>query len=254
MPQAKIGEHSVHYLEVATDTKHGSMLFIHGAGGEGAIWSNLLAKLPDGFSGVAPDLPGHHQSDGDPSSSVKDYATVLISLLTILDLPRPLVLVGHSMGGAIALTIALSNPGLIDGLVLIGSGARLQVAPQFLTALEAGIMDGNFLGLGFANSTPEAIKKIFLAQAADIPVLTFFKDFSACSSFDVRDQIRQLHLPLLLLVGDEDRLTPLKLSNYIKEQVAGAHLIVIPAAGHFAMLEQPAAISAALSEFVAQLE
>lgn len=250
--QTNIKGYAIHYEQVHNGSQ-GSLVLIHGAGSDGEIWSKLSGCLASEFTVVVPDLPGHNLSEGEPYSTVDDYASSIIAFINSLNLPRPIIIAGHSMGGAIALSIALSNPDLPDGLIMIDSAARLQVLPQFLEQLGQGIIDANFLGFGFAVSTPEAVKKDFLADAVKVPVGTYFNDFTACSKFDVREQIDRLQCPLLLLVGDEDRLTPVKLSEFIKQKVSPAIMTVIPQAGHFTMLEQPQALSQAINDFVSRL-
>lgn len=252
MPQINIKGYAVNYRQVHHGSK-GSLIFIHGAGSDGEIWSKLWGNLASEFTVIVPDLPGHNLSEGEPCSAVDDYASSMTAFIKSLNLPRPIIIAGHSMGGAIALSIALTNPELSDGLIMVDSAARLQVLPQFLEQLGKGILDGNFLDFGFAASTPEAVKKDFLDYAAQVPVSIYFIDFTACSKFDVREQLDQLHCPLLLLVGNEDRLTPVKLSEFIKGKVHPATMKVIPQAGHFTMLEQPQALSQAINEFVSHL-
>lgn len=244
----------LYYIQSGQEGALGSLVFVHGAGGDGNIWQELVALMPPQYTSVALDLPGHNQSPGPACSSVNEYAAILAEFIEHLELPHPLILIGHSMGGAIALTLALDYPDKLDGLVLVDSGARLQVLPQFLEQLEKGILDGNFLGVGFSPLTPAVVKEQFIAEAARVPVTTFYKDFIACSRFDVRDKLDQLAIPLLLLVGADDNLTPPRLSSFIADRVSGSQLVVIPAAGHFTMLEQSRLLSHEIAKFITSLK
>ena len=73
-------------------------------------------------------------------------------------------------------------------------------------------------------------------------------DYAACDAFDVRDRIAQISVPTLVVCGREDRMTPLKFSEYLAQRLPSARLVVIEHAGHMTMLEQPASLNVALRE------
>ncbi|MGH7320981.1 MAG: alpha/beta fold hydrolase, partial [Candidatus Rokuibacteriota bacterium] len=106
------------------------LVLIHGAAGRGTIWSPQLAGLEAVARVLAIDLPGHGATGGG-GDSIRDYAAWVMTFLDAAGLAR-VVLGGHSMGGAIAQTIALAHPDRLDGLVLIGTGARLRVLSRIL--------------------------------------------------------------------------------------------------------------------------
>ncbi|MFO3797218.1 MAG: alpha/beta fold hydrolase, partial [Anaerolineales bacterium] len=106
------------------------LVLIHGAGGSRLSWPPALRRMPE-VAVYTLDLPGHGRSAPPPLENIADYAAAIASFMDAMHLP-PSVLVGHSMGSAIALTLALEHPAQVRGLVLIGSGARLRVHPSLL--------------------------------------------------------------------------------------------------------------------------
>ncbi len=114
----------VYYQHNTGRTKQVSLLYIHGSGSSHELWYHQLSLEPNSF---ALDLPGHGQSEGIAASSIDQSAQIVADFLATLPVPQPVYLVGHSMGGAIALTCALNYPELIDGIILIGAGPRMKV-------------------------------------------------------------------------------------------------------------------------------
>jgi len=111
-----------------------AVVCVHGAGGSHLNWPAEILRLP-GAVVYALDLPGHGRSTGSGRQTVGEYVAMLVSLLDALNLPDA-VIVGHSMGSAVALEMALAHPDRVRGLVLVGSGARLRVAPAILQVME----------------------------------------------------------------------------------------------------------------------
>jgi pimeloyl-ACP methyl ester carboxylesterase len=80
------------------------------------------------------------------------------------------------------------------------------------------------------------------------------KDLKACDRFDIRDRLKEILLPTLIVCGKEDLLTPLKYSEYLKENIADSRLKVISQAGHMVMAERPQLLNRALESFIAEIQ
>ena len=106
------------------------LLLIHGAGGSRLHWPPGIRRLT-GWRVLAIDLPGHGDSPGPGERSIEAYTGCVLEWLDEYGVER-VIPAGHSMGGAIALTLALQAPDRLAGMVLVGSGARLRVAPSIL--------------------------------------------------------------------------------------------------------------------------
>ena len=110
-----------------------AVVLIHGAGGDHLHWPHNVRRLGK-YQVLAPDLPGHGKSQGIGEQNISHYANAITDWMHDIALPKA-VIVGHSMGGAIAQTIALENPEVVQGLVLVGTGAKLPVNPGLLESL-----------------------------------------------------------------------------------------------------------------------
>lgn len=233
------------------------VVFVHGAGGNHLIWGNQLAHLAAVARPIALDLPGHGNSPGPGYQSIADYAQVVAAFLKALRDKAPAlpILAGHSMGGAIAQTVALTCPRLLAGLVLVGTGARLRVAPAILEGLQSDFQAAvRLIGeWAFAPQAPARAVRLSQQAMARTGPTTLYGDFLACDRFDIMNHLGEIHLPTLILCGSQDKLTPPKYSTYLGEHIAGARVQIIPEAGHMVMLERPTEVSQAISDLLATL-
>jgi pimeloyl-ACP methyl ester carboxylesterase len=230
------------------------LVLIHGAGGSAELWRPQLEGLADVARVVAPDLPGHGPHGGRGKPSIAAYAEWLGAFLeTLGDLPP--VLVGHSMGGAVAQTLALARPAGLAGLILIGTGARLRVLTRIVDLLRQHPREGQSLiqGLSFGAAAPQECVGLVARVLREVAPLVTLGDFLACDRFDVRERLAAIRTPTLVLTGAEDRLTPLGHGRLLAETIPGARFVEIPGAGHFPQLEQPVPVNAAIREFLVEL-
>jgi pimeloyl-ACP methyl ester carboxylesterase len=225
-----------------------TIFLVHGAGGSGQHF--MLAEPPDGWRLVAVDLPGHGKSGGDAQQDIKVYADWVAQC--IRETGGCDILAGHSMGGAIAMTVAQKNPASMRGLILISTGARLSVSQGILDLAQQGVIAHiEALLAKFAFGPLPSLEQIrtwyeiFGASSGH----AYFRDFSACNQFDIRDQLVSIQLPALVVCGMEDRMTPFKYSEFLASGIPGATLQGIPEAGHMVMLEQPELFNAAVAAF-----
>ena len=226
------------------------MVLVHGGGGVGGLWQNQLLAFP---RALAPDLPGHPEGPG--LSTIPDMAGWVRRFIDDRGL-APCVLGGHSMGSAVALQVALDSPEHLRGVILMGAGARLRVRQEFFdlirTDYEAAVEE--LLRWWFApEASPRVVERARRALRV-VPPTVVHDDFWAANRFDVMDRVQEVSVPTLILCGEEDRMTPLKYSEYLREHIPGARLVVIPGAGHMVMLEQPRAVSEAIAEFLRPFE
>ncbi len=223
-------------------------IFIHGAGGGAALWDQQEPRF-EGCFVVA--LPGH--PTGIAMQSVGAYAEWTAD--AIREIAGPRVLVGHSMGGAIALQIAMDHPELVDGVVIIASGPRLFV-PDSAFALAKSDFAAEcerLLRKGWEGADDETL----LAEATSMIANgqeTLVRDYTACRAYDVTDRLGEVDLPVLVIAGSTDRLTPPTLSEEIADAIPGAISIVVPDGGHWLMKEQAPAIDLLIAGFLARVE
>ena len=227
-----------------------NLVLVHGAGGSHLDWPASLRRLKKA-NVYALDLPGHGRSDGMGRSSIAAYRDFLLAFLDGLDLERA-VAVGHSMGGAIALDLALHYPDRLAGLVLVSSGARLRVAPAILTGILADFEATVDLVCDYAYgpAASEQLKRLGRQRMLKTPPEVIHGDYAACDAFDVMERLGAIRCPTLVIGGSADMLTPPKYSVYLRDHIPGAELVLVDAAGHMVMLEKPEVVARAVSKFI----
>lgn len=232
------------------------VILIHGAGGTHLHWPPQIRRLA-GQRVYVPDLPGHGKSEGVAKQGIREYSTVLAEFMQALKLKKA-VFVGLSMGSAIALQMALRYPKRILGLVLLGSGAKLRVAPAVLessanpTAFNATIQ--MVIGNSYGPDIDPRVKELAIQQLEETRPSVLHSDFLACDSFDVMEKIGKIHAPTLLICGAEDRMTPVKFSEYLRDHIEGARLEIVEGAGHMVMIEKPDETAKLLEEFLNSIQ
>jgi len=229
------------------------LVLVHGAGGNLMHWSGELRRLP-GRTVYALDLPGHGKSGGAGRAEIGAYAEAVRDFAEALDLPA-FVLAGHSMGGAIALEFALRYPARLAGLILVGTGAKLRVAPEILTGIRDDFQGTTELLAQRAHGehVDPNLLRLYTRRLREVNPQVIHDDFAACDAFDRRADMSRISTPTLILCGATDRMTPVKFSQYLHEQIAGSQLVVVPNAGHMVMLEQPAAVAEAVARLLTSL-
>jgi pimeloyl-ACP methyl ester carboxylesterase len=232
-----------------------SILFVHGAGENASVWDAQEDHLRSRYSVYRIELPGHGGSSGSGEEDIRAYARLVQMALEKLFQSKPHVLVGHSMGGAIILELATNPRGAMKGIVLVATGAKLGVAPLIFQMLEEN-PDAFFKSteqIAFGTKTPQDVRERVIQAMRGCRPSVISKDFKACNRFDIRDRLGELHIPTLIISGEEDQLTPLKYSEYLREKIASSRLVIIPKAGHVVMAERPEAVNQALEKFLDEI-
>ncbi len=226
------------------------VFYVHSSGSDATQWEKQLESV----GGYAIDLPNHGESDKAEVNSVDDYA-YYVSEAVKKTLKRA-VLVGHSLGGAVVQKVYLTNPDLCEALILVGTGARLRVLPDILEGLKSEPEKAVelILDMGFAERGEEYEKKRreFL-ERADVLHL----DLSLCDRFDLLEDYRsgkvKIDVPTLIVVGEKDRLTPVKYAEFFHKHIPNSELAIIDGASHMVMLEKPDEFNKALEEFLRRI-
>jgi pimeloyl-ACP methyl ester carboxylesterase len=225
-----------------------AVVFIHGAGCTAAVFAAQLCAFDNA---IALELPGHGLP-GEPDS-IAAFADAVAAELESREL-RDVVLCGHSMGGAVALELALRQEPRVAAIALLSSGARLRVGPAIFDALERDFDAAarEIAGYFFADPTAERLETATAMMLAVGQAQTL-RDFRACNAFDRIDRLGEIDVPLFALCGDRDVMTPPKFSLALADRVPGARARIIAGAGHLAIVERPEETNAALRAFVDQI-
>jgi pimeloyl-ACP methyl ester carboxylesterase len=187
--------------------------------------------------------------------TIPEYREFLKDFLGVLGAER-IVLGGHSLGGGIAQDFALRYPEKLRAILLIGTGARLRVLPEALERLRQmaeGKIEPRFDPWGFSpGATPESVSEGEREWAKTSPRVRY-DDMAACDQFDIMKEVDQIRLPTLMICGRDDRLTPVKYSEYLKGKIPGSKMEIVEGAGHMVMLEAAEAFSRMILTFLRSL-
>jgi pimeloyl-ACP methyl ester carboxylesterase len=232
--------------------KRPPVILIHGAGGTHLSWPPHIRRLADEKIYTL-DLPGHGKSEGTGRQSIDEYAEDVIVFMKELNI-RAAVIVGHSMGSAVALTLALKYPKQVLGLGLLASGSKLRVAPNLLET--AGSLNAFESAVDMVNEScfsaeaPKSLMELSKRTMLEIRPPVLLGDFLACNEFDVTSQLDQIKISTLIICDAEDKLTPVKFSESLRDGIVNSQLHVLEHAGHMVMLEQPNAVADLLKQFI----
>jgi len=245
------------YRTVAGDGEGPTMLYVHGSGGAHQGWVRQYAPDGPAHPAVALDLSGHGNSvdfDGVPHDDpLHAYARDVVAVADAVDAD---VLVGNSMGGAVALRVALDFDFALDALVLAGTGAALPVDDDlldlFASDFDAAIdrLHGEDVLFHDADERTLARSRETMRAAGQDVV---HRDFAACDGFDVRERLGDVDVPALAIVGEHDRLTPPAYHRELTAEIPDCRYRELDGAAHLAMLERSDAFNAALAEFLAEI-
>lgn len=227
-----------------------TLIFIHGSGGTRALWAGQVQALAERANTVALDLPGRGASAGPGMRSIPDYAAAVARFVESIAAPCP-VPCGQSLGGGIVLQLLLDHPGRFAGGILVATGARLRVMPAILEGITRNYAAHlSNLELAVSPRTDRARLGPVLEANAGCPAQVALGDFQACDAFDVMDRLGEIDVPVLVISGEDDRLTPTKYADFLEKHIAGARRVHLADAGHLIPAERPVETSRAIAGFL----
>jgi pimeloyl-ACP methyl ester carboxylesterase len=249
-------------LDVAYERVGGGppLVLAHGAGDDGRVWRPQLAALADELTVVAWDQPGAgRSSDPPPGFRLEDYAACLAAVIADVGL-GPAHVGGLSWGGTVALELYRCHPELVATLILADTyagwagslpaeevRARLAGVTAMLAAAPAEL-DPTPPGL-FAGDPPAAFVPLLDEMAAGVRPAGIAIPLRLMADADLRDVLPAIAVPTLLVWGERDARSPLRVARQLEEAIPGAELVVIPGAGHMANLERPERFNEAVRAF-----
>ncbi|GAA3108077.1 alpha/beta fold hydrolase [Streptosporangium carneum] len=250
----------LHLIDTLNEAPGGPVLLLHGIGGSSGSFAAQIPALSTRHRVLAWDAPGYGRS-GDPSTppGMSGYAALAASLL-----PGPAHVVGVSWGGVVATRLALEHPGLVRSLVLADSTRGSGRTPEQAAAMRGRAAELERLGgSAFAaargprllspQAPQELVDRVVTAMERSIRLPGYTYAASAMAGTDHNDVLGSLSVPVLVVVGDQDRVTGVAESQAIAAAVPGARLAVVPGAGHLANQERPEEFNRLVLDFLASV-
>jgi pimeloyl-[acyl-carrier protein] methyl ester esterase len=234
------------------------LMLLHGWGSHAGVWSEVIGRMDLGQSVIAPDYPADRAVDG----SINEVLDRLAGLM-----PEACVVAGWSLGGQLALQLALRYPRRIRKLILVSTTPRFVAAPDWPYGMGNGVFSG-FADSLSANPA-QALQRFLLLQTQgdaqaravarrlemllsarpdpDQPVLSRTLDW--LRDTDLRAVLPEIVQPALVVHGDCDRITPITAGEYLAAQLADARLECMAGAAHVPFVSDPDAFSRRIAEF-----
>lgn len=236
---------------------------LHGVGGGKIYWERQLEVLAAaGYRAVAWDMPGYGESGMIEPYTLTDLARALEQLIDHIA-PKRTVLLGHSMGGMVALEAYAAYPQKISAMILSGTSPAFgrpdgawqqEFLNQRLAPLDAGKSMADLApdlvrNMVAKSAEPAGVKRAVQIMSA-VPSATYRKALHALMSFDRRSILPSIGVPTLALAGEVDPNAPPAVMQKMAEKIPGALYECLPNAGHLASLEQPAAFNTSVLRFL----
>lgn len=266
MPIARVNRVGLHYEVFGAGR---DILLCHGYSGSHQDWAAPIATLMTDYRVVVMDHRGHGQSQAPASPkaySVKTFAQDVRALMELLRVGR-CCLGGHSLGGFIALELALAHPELVAALVLVDtSSGGMDMPPEHtaarLKALELARSDGMEAAFEHvATHSPVTreqfrrnprLREIQKQRTLETSVDGFVHAWGAVRQWaPVTERLREIKVPTLIVVGEHDTAF-LRPAQVLRDSIPGSQMVTIPGASHTPHVEQPEAFTRVLREFLSQ--
>ena len=228
-----------------------TLVFIHGAANNRLFWQHQVEGLADHANTIAIDLPGHGKSPGPGCSNIADYTQVVLSFFDQLNIPDSIPC-GLSMGGAITLQLLMDHGDRFSAGILMNTGARLRVNPLLFNTIENDFEKfiESIVSMALSSQSDKDALGPVIHEIVDCEPKVAYDDFKACDRFDVMHRLNTIDTPVLVVTGSDDNLTPAKYGQFMAQEINQAQLVNIDAAGHMPPLEKPAAVNAAIGQFL----
>lgn len=239
------------------------IIFIHGFPFNKEMWNSQMDALSENFRVIAVDVRGHGSSySGVDEFSIELFVKDLLSLMDTLEIEKT-TLCGLSMGGYIALKAIEINPGRFEALILCDTGCTTdssEAKEKRMKAIEIILENGvekfadDSLKNFFAPVTFTA-KKELVAEIKEIMVNTTEKSviktlLALSKRKETCSQLWKINVPVLIMVGKEDKITPPEAAQFMHEKIEGSELYIIENAGHLSNMENPEKFNEQLKRFL----
>lgn len=253
----EIGDTVVHVSGTGTP-----LVFVHGFTTTSEFWREQTTAFSSRHRVVRINLPGHGVSPrptGRPYT-IPAFVDDVLKVYSALKIENS-ILVGLSMGGTVAQNFTLAHPDLVGALALVGAtphglGADVNVDNVLRAIDELGVITASqrVIDRSFGSLASPELVAFARNEVAQTPAFVAREAIVSLNQSDSRARLGEITSPTLIVVGDEDIITPPQESCLLAEGIPGSRLEIISGAAHFPMLEQPATFNRLLSDFLDKQE
>lgn len=259
MPTVAINQHQVHYIEKGRGKP---VILIHGFPLDHRIWAGQIDHLAETYRVIAVDLPGFGRSQAAGPLSIAEMADCVRELATRID-ALPAVVAGLSMGGYVALAWVKHCPTDIDGMILVDTKAEGDSAEarqnrnrmiERVGSSGAGAVADDMMPKLIAARTlhdqPQTVQQLRDMIESQPPQAIQWALAAMRDRDDLADFIQSIADPTLIIVGEQDPLTPPDGARRMQQRISRSQLALIPGCGHLPPLEKPAETAQAMIRFL----
>lgn len=245
----KIKEKEIFYRSSGENSCN-SLILIHGLAGDSRLFHNQLKYFANTCRVIAPDLPGHGKSGTCEFCSISDYSAVIESIVKHEALDKPVIL-GHSMGGAVALQYCISNKEKVKALILVSTAHRFDINKETIALAEddfenfyKSLITGSFsrkAGLflmAIQNGIPEELKK------------TILDDLRICSTVNFGNNLHEIEVPVLIMANRNDGVLDPGLTAEMGQKIPGSKLLLLDSSGHVPFFEESESFNPEVEQFM----
>lgn len=263
MPELLLDRVSIHYDEhvaAGVTPEAAPIVLLHGLGSSSRDWTPQVPVLGARHPLLLVDLPGHGRSSPGGSTSIDAMAAHVDALLDRLRL-APAHVVGLSLGGCVALALALRAPDRVRSLTLVNAFAhrapagvralgRMLVRLVLLGVAPMSVVGGHVARGLFPRPAQRRLCLDAAAALARTPRGAYLRTMIALARFDARGALGGVRCPTLVIAGDADATVPLHAKRALAAGIPGARLLVLTDSGHATPWDQPDEFNGAVIDFI----
>lgn len=260
------GPHDRIFYEIhrPREEEFASIMFLHGLGSCGEDWILQLPVVVGDYAVLTVDLPGHGKSSIRPTwPRISCFAEDIADLIRTLGL-GPTHVVGLSLGGAVAMQLALDYPEAVRSLTMVNTFAKLHSGSSGffrklvrIAFVALGRMDqvGQWVAAGlFPKPDQELLRQAAAERIASNPRGAYLRAIWAATRFDIRDRLHKINAPTLVVAGELDQTVSMEAKKELADNIPGAHLVVIPDSGHATPLDAVEQFNRTMLEFLSKFD
>lgn len=257
MPLVTIKNEEIFYHAGGDVNSQNTLLFIHGASSNHSSFRILEAKLSS-YNYIFIDLPCHGQSKGSMRKNVESYADFIQDFILTLQeegkISQDVTLIGCSMGGFISIELAIRNFAPVKRFITISSGpnpgSHSKIIPYLDESAPETFDAKPLIRKSFSpHCTEQHIKSLMKLSPLPENEVCYY-DFSTVKYFEKLDQVKEITIPALAIIGDSDEIIPPICSFQLRENMPSCNLAIVPFLGHTMILDVPDYISNLIVNFV----